>query len=81
VIAAMNESTITAEGQTTLPRAVQEALSVQAGGRVRYVVQDGQVRLLGVRPIKRLYGVLQHHGAAATLDDMDSAIAEGASRA
>ena len=76
----MIESTITAKGQTTLPKAVREALSVNAGDRVRYVIQDGQVRLLGVRPIKRLYGVLQHHGPAATLDDMDNAIAEGARR-
>ena len=74
----MIESTVTAKGQTTLPKAVREALSVHAGDRVRYVIQDGQVRLLGVRPIKRLYGVLQYHGPAATLDDMDNAIAEGA---
>ena len=78
MITAMIESTITAEGQTTLPKAVREALSVQAGDRVRYVIQDGQVRLLAVRPIKRLYGTLQHHGPVATLDDMDNAIAEGA---
>ena len=77
----MIESTITAKGQTTLPKVVREALSVNAGDRVRYVIQDGQVRLLGVRPIKRLYGVLQHHGPAVTLDDMDNAIAEGARRA
>ncbi len=77
----MIESTITAKGQTTLPKAVREALSVQPGDRVRYVVHEGQVLLLGVRPIGRLYGVLQHHGPTATLDDMDNAIAEGATRA
>lgn len=77
----MIESTITARGQTTLPKAVRQALSIQSGGRVRYIIQNDQVRLLGVRPINRLYGVLQHHGPAATLEDMDDAIAEGASRA
>ena len=77
----MIESTITAKGQTTLPKRVREALSIQAGDRVRYIIQEDQVRLLGVRPIKRLYGVLQHHGPVATLDDMDNAIAEGACRA
>ena len=81
MITSMIESTITARGETALPEAVREALSVQAGGRVRYVIHDGHVRLLGVRPIKRLYGVLQHHGPAATLDDMGNAIAEGARRA
>lgn len=77
----MIESTITAKGQTTLPKRVREALSIQAGDRVRYIIQEDQVRLLGVRPIKRLYGVLQHHGPAVTLDDMDNAIAEEARRA
>ena len=74
----MIESTITAKGQTTLPKVVREALSLQAGDRVRYVIQADQVRLLGVRPINRLFGVLQHHGPAVTLDDMEDAIAEGA---
>lgn len=77
----MIESTITSKGQTTLPKAVREALSVHPGDRVRYLVHEGQVRLLGVRPINRLFGVLQHHGPAATLEDMDDAIAEGAARA
>ncbi|MXY77837.1 MAG: AbrB/MazE/SpoVT family DNA-binding domain-containing protein [Acidimicrobiia bacterium] len=77
----MIESTITSKGQTTLPKAVREALSVNPGDRVRYVVNEGQVRLLGVRPINRLYGVLRHHGPAATLEDMDDAIAEGATGA
>lgn len=77
----MIESTITARGQMTLPKAVRQALSIQPGDRVRYIIQNDQVRLLGVRPINRLYGVLQHHGPAATLEDMDDAIAEGASRA
>ena len=77
----MIESTITSKGQTTLPKAVREALSVHPGDRVRYVVNEGQVRLLGVRPINRLYGVLRHHGPAATLQDMDDAIADGATGA
>lgn len=76
----MIESTVTAKGQTTLPKAVRQALSIRAGDRVRYIIQDDQVRLIGVRPINRLYGCLQHHGPAATLEDMDDAIAGGAAR-
>lgn len=64
-----------------MPKAVRQALSIQAGDRVRYIIQGDQVRLLGVRPINRLYGVLQHDGPAVTLEDMDDAIAEGAARA
>ena len=74
----MIESGITSKGQTTLPKAVRDALSVQAGDRVRYVIQDGEVRIVPVRSVGRLFGILRHDGPAATLEDMDRAIAEGA---
>ncbi len=74
----MIESGITSKGQTTLPKAVREALSVRAGDRVRYIIQDGEVRIVPVRPVSRLFGILRHDGPAATLEDMESAIAEGA---
>ena len=74
----MIESGITSKGQTTLPKAVREALSVQAGDRVRYIIQDGEVRIVPVRPVSRLFGILRHDGPAAALEDMDRAIAEGA---
>ena len=75
----MLESGITSKGQTTLPKAVREALDVQAGDRVRYIIQDGHVRIVKVRPIGHLFGVLKHHGPPVTLEDMERAIAEGAS--
>ncbi len=75
----MIESGITAKGQTTLPKAVREALSVKAGDRVRYVIQDGEVRILKVGPVDRLFGVLQYDGPPVTLEEMERAIAEGAS--
>ena len=46
---------------------------------VRYVIQDEEVRIIKVRPIGRLFGVLGHGGAKVTLEDMDRAIAAGAS--
>jgi antitoxin PrlF len=76
----MFESKITAKGQTTLPKPVREALSAQAGDRVRYVIQDGEVRIIPVRPIGRLFGVLGHDGPAVTLEDMERAIVDGARR-
>lgn len=74
----MLESTITKKGQTTLPKAVRKSLGVQAGTRVRYVVSGTEVRILPVRPISRLFGVLQHDGPPLNLDQMDDAIASGA---
>ncbi len=75
---AMIESKITAKGQTTLPKAVREALAVEAGDRVRYTIHDGEVRITPLRPISRLYGVLQYDGPAKTLDEMEEGIASGA---
>ena len=78
-IVPMIESSITAKGQTTLPKAVREALSVRPGDRVRYIIQDGEVRIMTVRPIGRLFGMLRHDGPPVTLEEMDQAIADGAS--
>ena len=72
----MIESAITKKGQTTLPKPVREVLGVQVGDRVRYVIFDGEVRILPVRPINRLFGVLQHY-AVVTLEEMEQAIADG----
>ena len=74
----MLESGITDKGQITLPKPVREALGVGPGDRVRYFVFDGEVRMLPVRPIQRLFGVLAHDGPPATLDDMQQAIVDGA---
>ena len=75
----MLESRITTKGQTTLPKAVRDALAVEAGDRVRYVVLNGEVRIRPVRPITRLFGVLKRDGLAVTLEEMELAIADGAS--
>ena len=76
----MFESAVTKKGQTTLPKPVRDTLGVQAGDRVRYIVLDGgEVRILPVRPIGRLYGVLKHDGPPVTIEEMERAIADGAS--
>ncbi|MCE2469509.1 MAG: AbrB/MazE/SpoVT family DNA-binding domain-containing protein [Dehalococcoidia bacterium] len=75
----MLESGVTSKGQTTLPKPVRDALSVRPGDRVRYLIHDGEVRIVPVRPVSRLFGVLAHDGPAATLDDMERAIGDAAS--
>ncbi|MRH22585.1 AbrB/MazE/SpoVT family DNA-binding domain-containing protein [Rhodovulum strictum] len=76
----MQESTVTIKGQTTLPRDVRLALGLSSGDRVRYVIQDGEVRLLKVQPVATLAGLLARPGRApVTLDEMEDAIARGAS--
>ena len=74
----MLESGITTKGQTTLPKAVREALGAGPGDRVRYILLDGEVRIRAVRPIQRLFGVLAYDGPPVTLDEMQRGIVEGA---
>ena len=74
----MFESSITAKGQTTLPKAVRDSLAVKAGDRVRYVIVDEGVLMMPVRPTSRLAGSLEYHGPTVSLGDMDDAIAEAA---
>ena len=74
----MFESSITVKGQTTLPKAVRESLSVKAGDKVRYVILDEGVLIMPVRSTGRLYGSLRYDGPAVSLEDMDRAIADRA---
>ena len=75
----MVESTITSKGQTTLPKPVRDALGVGPGDRVRYIILGDEVRIIPMRPIARLFGMLKYEGPPKTLEDMERAIAEGAS--
>lgn len=77
----MSESTITVKGQTTLPKTVRQILGVGPGDRLRYVILDnGQVRLMRTRPVAGLAGLLRRDGQdPVSLEDMDRAVAKGAS--
>lgn len=76
----MSESTVTIKGQTTLPKAVRQALDLSPGDRLRYVVlDDGQVRLMRERPVASLAGVLRRDGQRpVSTDEMEAAIAKAA---
>ena len=74
----MIQSSVTKKGQTTLPKAVRDTLGVGPGDRVRYLILDGEVRILPVRRLDRLFGALRSEGPPASLDDMERGIAKGA---
>ena len=74
----MQESTITAKGQTTLPRDIRRHLGLNPGDRVRYLVIGDEVRLVRPRKVMSLCGALQHTGAPVSLEDMDKAVRDGA---
>ena len=75
----MQESTVTAKGQTTLPKDVRAALHLQPGDKVRYLLLDGEVRILRARSVGELEGALKRSGQKpVTLGEMEAAITAGA---
>lgn len=74
----MIESSITRNGQTTLPKAVRETLGLRAGDRVRYIISDAEVRILPVRLIARLFGAPRHDGPTISVDEMEQSVASRA---
>jgi len=76
----MTTSTLTAKGQTTIPKAIRDQLGLSPGDRIEYFVEpDGRVIMLpATRPITRLAGALKHRAPkpAVTLEEMDRAIRE-----
>ena len=73
------QSKIFANGSTTLPKPVREALGVEAGDTVRYVISEDSVQVLRTRSMRELVGRLARDGRAPiSLDAMETAIAEGA---
>jgi AbrB family looped-hinge helix DNA binding protein len=80
----MPSSTISSKGQITLPKTIREALQVDTGDRVLFIVrEDGVVEL---RPetvdILDLVGILiPPAGHSATVDQMKVAIHKAAAKA
>ncbi|MEA2690937.1 MAG: hypothetical protein QOJ16_324 [Acidobacteriota bacterium] len=78
----MPNATITSKGQITIPKEVRDALSLEVGHRVSFLVrEDGVVEM---RPetvdLMSLFGVIKPRVQGVTLDDMDAAIRRSATR-
>ena len=74
----MTESIISANGRTTLPEPVREALGLKAGDRIRYLVDGRAVRILPVRPINRLFGMLSYTSMPVTIQEMEKTVGDAA---
>lgn len=75
----MIESAVTSRGQTTLPRQVRKSLGLEPGDRVRYIISDGEVRLLKARSVMELEGILRRPGQKpVSIEEMEQAIGKGA---
>lgn len=79
----MAAATITSKGQITIPVQVRTALGVDAGDRVEFVeVGKGEFNIVAAtRSVKELNGMLYRKGRKpVSIEEMNAAIAEGASR-
>jgi antitoxin PrlF len=77
----MPAATITSKGQITIPVRVREALGVDTGDRIEFVeLGKGQFAIIPAnRSLQELSGILKgRRKIAATLEEMDQAIAKGA---
>jgi AbrB family looped-hinge helix DNA binding protein len=73
------ESALTVKGQATIPKAVREYLHLGPGDRIKFFLHpDGTVVILPKLPASRLKGIVRTR-RRVSLDEMDTAIAEGAS--
>ena len=75
----MPKSKIFANGSTTLPKPVREALGVEAGDTVCYIISEDGVQVLRALNVSEVAGMLAREGeAAVSLGEMQDAISRGA---
>ena len=73
--------TITSKGQVTIPKPVRDALHLSAGARVEFLLEpDGTIRVIPVTAsVTELKGIVPPPARTLSLEEMDQAIADGAS--
>jgi AbrB family looped-hinge helix DNA binding protein len=75
------ESSITSKGQITIPKAIRDQLNLAPGDKVKFFIQpDGNLAILPKLPASALRGIVRPLGRPVTLEEMDAAIAKGATR-
>ncbi len=74
-------ATLTSKGQVTIPKAVRDRLNLAPGDKLEFVFDtDGAVRLVAMTSsVQQLKQLLPPARRIVSLDEMDQAIAAGAS--
>ena len=74
------ESTVTAKGQITIPKAVRDRLNIGPGDRVKFFFDaHGKLVILPKIPTASLAGIVGSRlGRPVTLEEMEEGIAAGA---
>jgi AbrB family looped-hinge helix DNA binding protein len=70
------EATVTAKGQTTIPKEIREKLGLKAGSKIKFFLRhDGEAVMLAVGPAAAVGGIAPYRGPPVTIEEMDDAIA------
>jgi AbrB family looped-hinge helix DNA binding protein len=73
------ESALSVKGQATIPKAIRDHLHLQPGDRIKFFVHpDGSVVILPNLPTSRLKGIVHSRRGRVSIEEMETAIAEGA---
>ena len=72
------EATLSSKGQATIPKAVRERLKIRPGDRFKFFFHPDGVIILPRISTARLKGMIPKPAQPVSLEEMDRAIAEGA---
>lgn len=75
------ESTVSEKGQLVIPKDIRQALDVQRGDKLTWVMEDdGTIRVTVARgDLMALKGAIKSAGRSVSTEEMDEAVKAGAS--
>lgn len=75
------QTTITSKGQVTVPANIREQLNLRAGDRLDFEIENGTIRVvpIGKGTLKEFMGILPKATRIVSVEEMNEAVAEGAS--
>jgi antitoxin PrlF len=78
----MVQARLTGKGQVTIPKTIRDYLHIDTGSKIDFVIdENGEVKIISLNiALESLSGILHRPGMkAASLADMEEAIAQGTS--
>jgi AbrB family looped-hinge helix DNA binding protein len=72
------EATLSSKGQATIPKAVRDRLQIKSGDRLKFFFHPDGVIILPKISTARLKGMISKPAQPISLEEIDRAIAEGA---
>jgi AbrB family looped-hinge helix DNA binding protein len=72
------EAKLSSKGQATIPKAVRDRLQIKSGDRFKFFFHPDGVIILPKISTARLKGIIPKPAQPVSLEDMDRAIAKGA---